>query len=141
MMRINVTINRLLALAQFLRELPRRAFDMGCWVRKSNEDLLDIDSSKHSYKKTPECGMAGCLGGWATHIVPELVLKGGYLYNTRTHQRESRAFADAFGITTYDSNILTDGDAEHKTPKAAAKVVELLAANIAEVHDYEIVNA
>ncbi len=85
--------------------------------------------------------MAGCLGGWATRIVPELVLKDACLYNTRTRQRESRAFSDAFGITMYDSNTLTNGDAEHKTPKAAAKVVELLAADIAEVHGYEIVNA
>lgn len=140
-MRTNVTINRLLALAQFLRELPRRAFDMECWVRKSTEELFDIDITLHNYTKTPECGMVSCLGGWATHIVHELVLKDGRLHNTRTHKWESVAFADAFGLSMHDSDMLTNGDAEHTTPKTAAKAVELLASEIATDHGYEIVNA
>lgn len=138
-MRTSTTINRLLALAQFLRELPRRAFDMECWVRKSTEQLFDIEVRKHNYNKTPECGMVGCLGGWATHIARELILKDGRLYNTRTCKWETVAFADAFGISMHDSDVLTNGDAEHTTPKAAAKIVELLASEIATGHGYEII--
>lgn len=143
-MKISTTINRLLKLAQFLRELPRCSFDMQCWIRDKGripDDSEDDRFDRYNCNKIPECGMAACLGGWATHIVPELVIKKGGLHNTRTGGSDYTAFGYAFGLDGVTAEILTDGDADHKTPKQAAKVLEELAVEIAKANDYEIVQS
>ncbi len=142
-MKPSTTINRLLALAAFMRKLPRSVFDMNCWIRDKSvtADEDEKHYKHHNYTKMPECGMAACLGGWATHVVPELVIKKGAVYNTRTRKVSDVAFADAFGISDDDAYRLTDGNALHRTPFKAAKAVEEVAAAIAKEHGYEIVNA
>lgn len=114
---------------------------MECWVRRSSESSDQINQDLHSYIKTPTCGTAACLGGWATHIVPELVLEKGNLFNTRTRKYDCHAFAAAFGLPCDIAQRLTDGDAPHTTPSKAAKAVEVVAVDFAKDHGYEIVPA
>jgi len=120
-------IDRLLRLAALLRDLPPKDFNQGQWYGSDRDP--DVRKAK--------CDMVCCLGGWATTIHPDLIFgpDGLYFQNTRAHL----AFAVAFGLDEDVARALTDGDAPHQTPKAAARAVENVAADLAAEHDYEIV--
>ena len=121
------SINRLLALEAFLRDVPRRDFNQAYWQESDESDETE-----------PKCGTAACIGGWATHIVPELVLSGDGIYNKKTKSEDRQAFADAFGLSDPVSRSLVRGDAPHKTPLRAAAAVLAAAQSIADEFDYEI---
>lgn len=126
-----ININRLLALAALLRGLPDKAFCMDDWV--APEDALPK-------LKKAKCGMTCCIGGWATCVHPDLMLYGPglRLQNARNFSGLAN-FAEAFGLDQHTAFGLTDSDALHKTPEAAARAVEAVAADLAAEHDYEIV--
>lgn len=120
-------IKGLTKLANVLKRLPRKQFDMETW-----------------WKKTP-CGTAGCIAGWAATVFPSRFKRvDGYpMYNETNgsmtditgydiqHRssgaRGEMAFANAFRISEEDAENLTLEDMSTKrTPKAAAKAVMLL---------------
>lgn len=123
-------INRLLRLAGLLRDLPPKNFDIGSWAEES------------APPPKAKCGMTCCIGGWATVIHPDLTLSlsGGLRINgSYSGGSGHKSFAKAFGLSNDAAYPLTDGDASHRTPKAAARAVEKVAADLAEEHGYEIV--
>lgn len=133
--RIQANINRLLRLAQFLRDEVGKDFHMGAWAEmKKGDGLCSV-----SAKSAAHCKMVCCLGGWATKFHPDLVLREGTLFNTQTRVFSVHAFAEAFNLYYDVACDLTDIYAPHQTPKAAAKAIEKVAKQMADEHGYEIV--
>lgn len=106
-------------LAQVLRRVPKKQFDIGTWL-----------------DETP-CGTKGCIAGWAALTFPHRFKKVyyGYTEGGRTYDVVHRAsgkpaevgFANAFRISYDDAEDLTLGNMSKKrTPKAAAKAVMAL---------------
>lgn len=119
-------IKGLTKLAQRLRRVPRKQFDMNQW-----------------WKKTP-CGTAGCIAGWAATVFPHRFKKvDEYIaYNDSTHSYDSKsyevehrssgahgeeAFANGFHIPlAYAENLTLEGLSRKRTPEKAAKAVMAL---------------
>ena len=64
------SIRRLMVLAEFLRTVPRKRFNLESWVDDEYPPVLDPEN--------PECGSTACAVGWATTI-PEFQALGLYL--------------------------------------------------------------
>lgn len=54
-----MNVKRLMKLADYLRTIPRSAFNMGYWLAEPK--------TKAEGEKPGECGFAGCAVGWAAH--------------------------------------------------------------------------
>lgn len=108
-------------LAQVLRRVPKKNFDMGDWLIKE-----------------PSCGTVGCIAGWAAITFPHRFKKeiqwddgeGNIDYNIIHRRSEtvgSEAFANGFNISHEDAADLTlHRPSTKSTPKDAAKQVMLL---------------
>src|ERR1700734_4537162 len=60
-----MNVKQLQKLADFLRLVPRKSFNIGCWSQTTVEE----DVSKHIHKRDhTECGFAACAMGWACQI-------------------------------------------------------------------------
>ena len=111
----------------------QRSFDQGTWGEKKGDlAVLEVITKVHI------CRTAACLGGWATAVIPELILDCGGLLNTRTDTRGHFAFADALGISGGLAMRLTLGSARHNTARKAAERMLFEAERIAEKHDIKI---
>lgn len=131
---VTVSVNRLLRLADVLDTLTDVQFDQTRWV--------DIEAREDKvFKKPLKCGMACCIGGWATMVHPHLEIYNGSLRNTQSYQIDAGAFATAFGLNEITAQRITDAGARHRKPKDAAKVIIQLAEKLAAENDLEIVNA
>lgn len=128
---VRTSVNRLLRLADLLRELDRKSFDMRSWT--SNLD------DEHMTPKKNKCGMVCCLGGWAAAVHPDLELHRGVLTHLQSDSIYGLAFQDAFGLNGVTVEHLTSGSGSHTTPKAAAKAVERVAVALATENNLEIV--
>lgn len=108
-------------LAQVLRRVPKKNFDMRNWLMKE-----------------PSCGTVGCIAGWAAITFPHRFKQevqwddgnGNVDYNI-IHRRSDtvgyEAFANGFKISYEDARDLTLQRSHTKvTPQAAAKQVMLL---------------
>lgn len=129
-----VNLNRLLRLADLLRELPNEQFDMAMWSNKVG------------------CGMVGCIGGWATKVHPHLVLVGeNQLFNMQSDSNEGdlwwllnkvtgntcgRAFEDAFELSMEYSDSIVYGNFRKAT--SAARHIDKLARKLDRENDFEI---
>lgn len=142
--RARINVNRLFRLADLLRELPPKEFNMELWISKfkgmDNVFLSKGMANKFNVKKPqPGCGTVCCIAGWATAIHPDLVIKEAQVKNTRTGKKGEIGFGQAFGITLDESTKLTKWDAPHKSHIQAAAAVERLAYTLAERNDLEVV--
>lgn len=64
--------DRLLKLANFLRELPRKAFDLSVLAKipTESEDACPVNSTK---QKALSCGTVACAMGWCPTIFPRQI--------------------------------------------------------------------
>lgn len=137
-MSVRTSINRLLRLAALLRDLPKDEFDMVDWASDGVYGPCLLNAK-------PKCGMVCCIGGWATAIHPDLVLRyfasdeNADLENKRTGSDGPDAFADAFGINLDTASSLLHWQAPHQTRAKAAAAVEKVASQLALENGYEIV--
>lgn len=137
--KIGTAINRLLELAELVRTLEPSNFSMANWCR-----WKDSKNYNNLPKKPTQCKTTACIGGWATWIHPDLYLsKDGDLCHTNDDEKNDtyvvHPFAKAFHLTEKVADDLTYYKAPHQTPKAAAKAVEKVAADLAKKHGYDIV--
>lgn len=120
---------RLSILARYLKNVPRRKFDMKYWV--GNADRSDPTKCLVS----PECGTTGCAMGHAATIPSfkrdGLRLKASWEHGKIfPHYRNNEGFgaaADFFDISFRDSCYLFDPDEYDRyspTPKHVAKRIE-----------------
>lgn len=128
---VTVSVNRLLRLSKVLDTLKDDQFDQSKWT--------DIEDKV--FKKPLKCGMACCIGGWATTVHPHLEIYNGSLRNTQSIEGDVDAFATAFGLNEDTALLITNAGAHHRKPKDAAKVIFKLAERLAAENDLEIVNA
>ncbi len=119
----------LLTLADHLRTVPTRGFDMKHWTRVIKDKVLGRKHVEDDY----ECGMSACLGGHAALLFPHrLKLVGdagdfvGELRSVRINSDKDdylygdEAFAQAFDLCTRCAEKITWARALHQTPKRAA---------------------
>lgn len=113
--------DRLLALADFLLELPRRKFNFCYWV--------DVDTWRGSKKLN--CGTTACALGWAT-TMPRFRRLGLYMARTGTPalrrdpgltalEVAQVIFGISFTEAAYICTPSTDGQNFDATPKSVAK--------------------
>lgn len=109
-------------LAQHIKRVPRKQFDMEQWLTES------------------PCGTTACIAGWAATIFPsrfrrvynyteegEAPIKQYIIENRRTGSEGSEAFADGFHISLDDAEDLTmDWYFAYSTPAKAAKAIMAL---------------
>jgi len=134
-----VAINRLLRLAEFLRELDRVDFNMSNYAQSISGDSRDTDRLKGD---AIHCSTVCCIAGWATKFHPDLRLRGNEVRigHGRKLSIGFEAFEEAFYLpweTTYD---LCATSAPHQTPKLAARAVEKVAEEMADTFGYDIVS-
>ena len=117
-------LNRLLRLADLLRSLPKKKFNMVNWAEKDRE-----------------CGMVCCIGGWACSIHPDLKrdAKEGCIYHTKTGDLDATAFQEAFELSAWDTERTVFGN--FRSPQTAANHIDRLAKRLAKENDFEIVDA
>ena len=73
---VRTDINRLLELAEVVRELEPESFDMNSWFGWKNECSLDSDGRlKRLPKKIVHCKTVACIAGWATTVHPHLQIE------------------------------------------------------------------
>jgi len=142
-------IDRLLGLAQFLREEVKRPdFNQADWFQSKYHEGLPLNSLIDKKRKPIHCKTACCVAGWATHYHPNLFVSvTGDVRLERPNEETfpaalgAHAMAEAFGINFSRAVDLCNGDAPHQTPKKAAKAVEREAEVLAEQFGYDIVDA
>jgi hypothetical protein len=119
-------IKGLMKLGRYLQRVPRKQFNQGQWWSK-----------KISAKKS-ECGTAGCVAGHAAHVFPHRFKKTygeietdadgvEYTHYSVIHRSSgmsgSDAFQRAFRISDDDAYMICSPEADHQTPKQAARAI------------------
>jgi hypothetical protein len=135
MARPSFQAKRLLKLADFLEDIPRKHFDMGQYASKD-------PNGKGKFK----CGTTACALGWATQI--PAFRKLGFKMNSKGHpvfadQDGNRFFCleageEFFAIDSYETSKLFSGDDEaYATPKQVAKGIRKFVKEKLEVDERE----
>lgn len=130
-----MNVKRMEKLAAKLDTVPRRGFAMEWWVKNkmtdrhyemSNKEF--IRSMSRAEKNNHKCGMAACVGGWAVTVFPKHLKYSEYgMPMTRDDdERGEYAIAKVLGICVDHAAKLTEQNAPHQTPKAAAKFIRRL---------------
>lgn len=103
-------------LARHLDRVPRRGFDMAAWITPPNpNEYVDVEDLKKAAANSYKCGMAACVGGHAALLFGKV---GDSFVKTVDKKLE---------ICREHSFELTRHDADHQTPKAAARYLRKLA--------------
>ena len=119
-------IKGLTKLAQHIRRVPKKQFDIGTWVTTK-----------------PSCGTVGCIAGWAATVFPSRFKKvldftyndsGGTDYcivHKSSGLEGEYAFARGFRISDRDAVELTlEKFSTKRTPKKAANAIMKLVAKL-----------
>lgn len=141
------SLNRLLKLADLVRNLEPHQFNMAVYVH-GKHDHYDADNGGHYTDFTDAnsslCGTPACVAGWATKVHPdlELVLRNNghnnvYLNTPEGRSSEHYAFAQAFGISFQDAYDITQTNFG-ATAEEKAEQVEDIAHKYAEEWGYVI---
>jgi hypothetical protein len=116
----------LMKLGRYLQRVPRQQFNQGYWW------------SAKTGKKKSECGTTGCVAGHAVNAFPHRFKRSnedswtdddGTTYreygveHRRTGLRGTEGFAAGFKLSFDDAYMITQAEADHQTPKAAAKAI------------------
>jgi hypothetical protein len=115
----------LMKLGRYLQRVPRKQFNQSIWWEKATSE------------KKSECGTAGCVAGWAATVFPSRFKRAGQetdvfegvkrTYYGVEHRRSglsgTEAFARGFRISDDDAYMICAPEADHETPKQAARAI------------------
>jgi len=108
---------RLLKLADFLDELPRKLFDFGT-VAYAEKGL----TPKQALKAGPKCGTVGCAMGWAPVVFPRLLK---YVKETDIDPTDQFADPTQIFIELRDKSAILDEWTQHDYSTIASEIFDI----------------